>query len=152
VRFNAVRTSAAANSAFLTINTGTNVLRSMNAAQSGVGSSGTVAITLSQWVRIEWRVVSSTTVGESEWWLYNTADAPIDSFDDHVATTGLVLGANTDGIRFGPTTANGPNSFVCWMDDVAVSTRGQIGPSLAPLTPPDLTSRKPPLVYLRQNK
>ena len=121
------RTSAAANSGFVTMTTA-GLLQSMNAAQAGSGT-GTVPVALNQYIRVEWRILSSTTVGESEWWLYNTPEAPIGSFDDHTNTTGMVLGANTDGIRYGAATATGPANFHFWMDDVAVSSTGQVGPS-----------------------
>ena len=123
------RTSAA-NCALLFVQTTTGVLQGANAAQAG-GTSGTVAVALNQWVRIEMRVLPSTTAGEVEWWLYNDPEAAIGDFDDHVLITGQVLAANVDQVRLGGTTAAGPTSFVVWFDDVAVSSTGQIGPSEA---------------------
>lgn len=120
-----VRT-ASANSALLNLGTG-GTLQAANAAQTGQ-TAGTVPIALNQWVRIEFRVLSSTTVGEMEWWLYNTANAAIGSHSDHASHTSQVLGANTDQVRLGGTTATGPNSFVFWVDDFAVKKSGQIGP------------------------
>jgi hypothetical protein len=121
--------SASANSALLYLGT-TGLLQNGNAAQTGLSPAGTVPIALNQWIRIEWRVKSSATAGEVEWWLYNTPGAAIGSFTDHVNNNaaGIVLGANTDQIRWGGTTASGPNSFVFYMDELAVSTSGQIGP------------------------
>lgn len=129
LRICGIRTNAA-NSAFVNLRT-TGIPQILNAAQAGSFCDGTVAITLNQWVRIEARILSSTTVGEAEYWLYNTPDAPITLFDDHVTSAATqVLGANTDQVRFGAVTASGPASYVFWMDDVAVSTTGQIGPSV----------------------
>lgn len=119
--------TVAGNCGFIAYNS-TGKLESLNAAQTGAGP-GSVNVAVNQWVRIEWRLLASTTVGEIEWWLYNTAEAPIGSFDEHVNNTGLVLGSVLDGVRFGGATASGPNSFVGWIDDVAVSSTGQIGPS-----------------------
>ena len=127
LRLFTARTAANANSGFLSMTTA-GKLQGLNAAQSGTGQTiATVAIALDQWVRIEWRVVSSATVGELEWWLYNNPEAPIGSYTDHQIGTGLVLGANTDGIRWGPSTVTGPANFVYYTDDVAVSTVAQIG-------------------------
>jgi hypothetical protein len=121
------KSSPAGNSAFISITTAGKV-QGMNAAQSGV-ATGTVSVALNQWVRIEFRVRSSTTIGQIEWWLYNTPDAPLGSHDDTASATGLVLGANTDGIMWGPNTVTGPANWVGWLDDPAVSTSGQIGPA-----------------------
>jgi hypothetical protein len=134
LRQTGVRTNAGV-SAFLGILT-TGVIDPLNAAQAGNICRGTVAVALNQWVRIEFRVVSSTTVGEFQWWLYNAPDAPVGSFDDTAATTTGVFGANTDALRFGADTVSGPNSYVYYTDDIAVSTVGQIGPSL--LGPADI--------------
>jgi hypothetical protein len=133
LKTNNVRTNAGA-SAWLSIFT-TGVVDPLNAAQSGNICRGTVAVATSQWIRIEFRVVSSTTVGEFQWWLYNTADAPLGSHDDTNQTTTAVLGANTDAIRFGADTVSGPNSYVFYTDDPAVATDGQIGPSGVLQTP-----------------
>ena len=120
------RTSAA-NCGLLFYNP-TGFLQGGNAAQAG-GTAGTVAPALNQWVRIEVRILPSATVGEVEWWLYNTPEAVIGDFDDHVLITSQVLAANVDQVRLGGTTAVGPNSLVAWFDDMAVSSSGQIGPS-----------------------
>jgi len=127
LRLFGLRTNAPANSAFLVFNTD-GTLGNANAAQT-VGVHGAAAVALNQWVRIEWRVVASTTVGQAEFWLYQNADAAIASFDDHrnEAAT-MVLGANVDGVRWGGATAAGPNSFVFWMDEIAISSTAQIGP------------------------
>lgn len=143
-----VRTSTPGNSAFLSMSS-TGQLNAMNAAQTGLGA-GSVAVNLNAWVRIEFRVLSSTTVGEFEWWLYNTPEAPIDSFDETKLHTAQVLGANTDGVQWGPTTVTGPNSWVGFFDDVAVSRQEQIGPGNAPPSlPVDPRSK---FIYVRKNK
>lgn len=127
-RFIGIRKSSpAGNSAFISITTAGKV-QAMNAAQSGV-LTGTTSIPLNQWVRLEFRILSSTTVGEAEWWLYLDPHAAIGSPDEHMTSpSNLVLGANTDGVQWGPTTISGPANWVGWIDEVAVAT-SQIGPA-----------------------
>ena len=139
VRLIGARTSAAANSGFVVLETA-GTLRGMNAAQTGIGSSS-AAISLNQWIRVEWRIVSSTTVGELEVWLYNNPEDPIESFTSHLTNTAAVLGANTDGVRYGSATATGPASYIFWMDDIAVSSTSQIGPFRALNVPTEFPPR-----------
>jgi hypothetical protein len=136
-----IRTSGAANSVFLAMTTG-GLLQVLNAAQAGA-ATGSVAVALNQWVRIEARFLSSTTVGEGEWWLYNNPDAGIDSPSDHNSATSMVNGANSDGIQWGPTTVTGPANFVGEIDDVAISSAGRIGTGAPPPVPSWVPRRMP---------
>lgn len=128
-----VRTSADASSAILRIlSTGSGgFIQGRDASNSNLGD-GAVAVALNQWVRIEFRVVSSTTVGEFEWRLYNTADSS--SITDSLSSTGAVLGANTDRINIGCNVTAPVQPFTVYYDDLAVSTTGWIGPSAAPVS------------------
>lgn len=119
------RTATAALCAQLGINT-TGKLVGYNAA-AGAIATGTVSISLNQWVRVEWRVVPSTTVGQLEWRLFNTADSIV--ADETVNTGSLVLGANIDEVRHGIVTTPAPASYTAWFDDVAVRKDNWIGPS-----------------------
>ena len=97
------------------------------------GGAGSVAASLNQWVRIECRFLpGNASNGEFEFWLYNTADADIASFDDHVNVTGVTLGGtDIDILRIGPaSTTSAPINGSWWIDDIAVSTSGQIGPTV----------------------
>jgi hypothetical protein len=126
LRFN---TSGAVGDAFLRINT-SGTVQYDNAAQLGeAGTLGTVVCKTGQWIRLEGRVKSSTTVGEAEWRLFNNADST--AYDDTKNATGLVLGANADACRIGSTVAAGPTSQTFYFDDLALSTVDWIGPSLA---------------------
>jgi len=106
------------------------LLWALNAAGTQIAASlGTVQVSLNQLVRIEWRVLSSTTVGEFEWRLFNTADST--TADQTMNATGQVLAANTDRVDFFAISGDQP-SYSWWQDDIAVSTTGWIGSS--PLT------------------
>jgi hypothetical protein len=121
--------------AFIAITPTTGTVDPMNAAQGGNIARGTVAIAIQQWTRIEFRVRAATSNGQIEWWLYNSADAAIGLHDDTNSTSTAVLAANADRGRFGLCTANSPADWVIWMDDIALSTAGQIGPG-TPAGPP----------------
>lgn len=122
-----IRATAGAACGFVALQP-TGRLQLLNAAQSGT-AGGTVAIALNQWVRIEFRILPSTTVGTMTWWLYNTPDAPLGSHDDTATATGMVLGANVDAVRFGANTIAGPANLTWYMDELAISDAGQIGPT-----------------------
>jgi hypothetical protein len=121
----AARTTTGTATAYLAIGT-TGLVECQNPA-GGVLALGSVPIGLNQWVRIEWRVKSSTTVGEVEWRLYNTADST--TITETQSATGAVLGATTDQIRWGTPSTPQPASDTSWYDDLAVSTAGWIGPA-----------------------
>lgn len=88
--------------------------------------TGATAVTAGTWVRIEWRILSSATVGEFEWRLYASADST--SITETKSATGLALGANTSEVRWGQVT-NTTANLVSYHDDLAVSTVDWLGPS-----------------------
>lgn len=104
------------------------VMAMLPAGTTIAAATGAVQIALNQLVRVEWRIKASTTAGEIEWRLYNSADAAIASFDDTKTVLNQVLAANLDRADFG---AVGPDqsSYSFWMDDISVSTVGWIGPA-----------------------
>jgi hypothetical protein len=107
---------------------------------------GTTPVATNQWIRLECRILSSTTVGQAEWRLFNTADSRIPT--ETRLGTGLVLGANTDRMIFGLTETTAPGSYTLWMDDIGYSTSDWLGPT--PPLPAFPVYR--PLIYLRRNK
>lgn len=117
------------------------VIALRNAAGSSFGTGGTVTMATAQWIRLEARIRSSTTAGEFEWWLFNDPDSTV--ADDTANSTGAVLGANTDAIRFGPTgsTSPFPSGSTGYYDEIAVSTTGPIGPSST--APPPVWAPQP---------
>jgi hypothetical protein len=133
----AVRTNAAAASAnFLFTSTGK--MNMQNAAGTSQGASTGPSMSLNQWVRVEIRILSSTTVGEAVMRLYNTPDALIGSESDSKDYgAAMVLGANSDQIRIGHCPAIPLPSDTAYFDDLALSTVGWIGPAAAsPQSPP----------------
>lgn len=87
--------------------------------------AGAVALPASRWLRLEWRIKPSATVGEIEYRAYDgDSVVPLDS----TLTTGLVLGANIDRMDFGNLGSSEAN-YTNWLDDFAVSAVDWIGPS-----------------------
>lgn len=130
-----VQTSAAAQSTVMWQNATTGVIRFATAANSGIAATlSTTALPNNQWIRIEARVLSSTTVGEVEWRLFLTPDST--TADETKSATGVALGANTDQVYFGLSNV-GPTNVDFFYDDLAVSTTDWIGPvSTGPTGPP----------------
>lgn len=86
------------------------------------------SITLSQQVRIEYRILASATAGQFEWWLYNNPEAPIGSHTETKVATGQVLGADTGELRFGVASTSAPTSQTLRIDSVEASATGPLGP------------------------
>lgn len=113
-----------------------------NAAGTTI-ATGTVPVALNQWIRIEGRIVSSATVGQMDVWLYNTAEAGVES--DHVSVTGAVLAANSDELWFGITETSAPTTYTYYLDDLATST-SRIGTTGVPAVSDSVsTFPRPPL-------
>jgi hypothetical protein len=119
------------------------VLRAYNAAAASV-AVGTHGVPLNNWFRLEARVRASTTVGEIEWQLYDPDDMTL---TETVNTTGLVLAANVDQIAFGLDATTPTTPYTIYMDDVATSSTGWVGPTTDPQFPPPLH-----FIYLRANR
>ena len=69
------------------------------ASGGGGNASGTIPVTLNKWVRLEGYVIPSTTVGVVAWRLFNDTDSLVPT--EQKIASGLVLGANVDGVRLG---------------------------------------------------
>jgi hypothetical protein len=110
------------------------VLVGLNAANAAL-VTGSIAVALNQWVRIETRVFPSTTVGEVEWRLYNVADSS--TITDSGSASAAVLAADIEGVRFGEMSGNPTAPYTIYMDDLAVSDVGWIGPSGVQTLVPD---------------
>jgi len=118
------RTSTPTRSAAVFIRTGGTLRITDDALASLVETTSTIA--LNQWIRVEFRILPSTTAGEVELRLYNDPDSTT-ATDTKVATGLTTLAATVDALRFGHTSA--PANFVNYFDEVAVSTSGWIGPT-----------------------
>jgi hypothetical protein len=116
---------------YLKVNAGTGILQGTVISLADAVSLGTVPIPLNQWVRVEYRVLASTTVGETEWRLYTSPHSTV--IRETRQSTGLVLTANCDEIHYGLTGASFPTlPFLGCLDEVAVSMDGWIGPAVLP--------------------
>ena len=99
-----------------------------NAAGTAItGATTTNSIALNQWVRIEGYIISSATVGQAEIKLFNTPDSATPTETDTSAATQNTLGGTLNQFRYGMGTG-GVTGQTWWMDDVAVSVSGYIGP------------------------
>ena len=92
------------------------------------GSVGSVAVPAAPWIRVEYRLKSSTTVGEIEWKWWSSPEST-GAPSDTVNATGLVLGADSDRVAYGLQATNPNTPFTIRIDDVKVATAGWIGPS-----------------------
>ena len=136
-----IRTAANASSAIIRI-LSTGIVHGRDAGNSQI-SAGTVAAATGQWIRLEARVVSSTTAGELEWRLFNNADST--TADDTANATGAVLGVDTDRVNFGCNVTAPVQPFTVYFDDMAVSTAGWLGPTQTSTPGP---ADNPPIGFL----
>lgn len=96
---------------------------------NAVVATSTNAVNLNAWFRLELHLIQSSTTGTIEARLYNNADAEIAAYTEQLSTanvntgtaayTNYLIGVLTSVANFGPV----------YVDDVAVSTTGWIGPS-----------------------
>ena len=121
----AIRTAVDSASAILRI-LSTGIIQMRDASNSQIGSDGLVAVATGQWVRLETRVLSSTTVGQMEYRLYNSADST--TITDTGSASGAVLGANSDRAAFGTNVSAPVAGITHYFDDLAISSTGWIGP------------------------
>lgn len=105
---------------------------------SGIDGTGvfntTGALPLNQWVRLEWHVIHSATVGQSEIKTFETADS---TTPDGTMTSSANRNtrAFADEIRFGITQA-AANIGPLWLDDLAAAALLYPGPSPTIVTVP----------------
>lgn len=122
-----VGNAAATASAYIRISS-LGIIQGYNAAAAAMAASlGTIAIATGQWSRLEWRIISSTTVGELEWRYYSAADST--AITETKNATGQVLAADTDGVRLGAASTPVWTSQTHYFDNFRVATANWIGPS-----------------------
>jgi hypothetical protein len=97
----------------------------------GVAATGTTVWTKNQWVRIEWHIVHSATVGTIDVRVYNSADST--TIDETVSASALNLGTDNNNLRIGVTTsvANFPGGTGtwCYLDDIVYGATSWPGPA-----------------------
>jgi hypothetical protein len=98
------------------------------------GVTGAVSIALSVWIRLEWHLLSSATVGQFGVKLFNTADAtsPDETIGD--VATNLNTKADMKQVRVGIAGAL-DNGGVFYIDDLLANKTGYPGPSTTPAVP-----------------
>lgn len=102
------------------------VLRDTGGAAVGVG---TVAISLDQWIRLEWKVINSTTAGFIECKLFNNPDSATPS--ETITSSGSFSTLDkTDQIRLG-VRSSVVASGIYYFDNFVVNDTGYPGPLVA---------------------
>jgi hypothetical protein len=96
----------------------------------GALSGGIGPYSIGQWIRVEAAILPSTTVGTSEWRLYNNPDADVNSYTARNVRTGLNTGTDIDRIRIGA--HNVPITVGISIDLVEISTVDWLGPFKTP--------------------
>jgi hypothetical protein len=117
--------SGASLAARIILNTSRKVLLQDQAAATQATSTN--AVPIGQWVRIEYHVVHSTTVGQIELKLFNTATS---STPTETLTTSASLNtlASADRVRFGMP-AGVANQAAFWMDQIQAGATAYPGPA-----------------------
>jgi hypothetical protein len=88
-------------------------------------SSPATLLPINEWVRFEWRLLASTTVGINHLRIYQADSATI---LDEVTRTSVNTGVDIDVLAIGNCTSSNVGTF--WLDDLAVSGTDWIGPAL----------------------
>lgn len=119
------RTGAAAVGATLRINTTGTLTAGGN---SGTAITSTNTVPLNQWVRVEFMAIGSATAGQVEFKLFTSLDSATPTETQTSAATLNTSAAFAD-YRFGLPGTNGSGDAGVYMDDIAVSTTGYLGPA-----------------------
>ena len=92
----------------------------------------TSTIPTGQWVRVEWKLVSSATTGQIVLNYYATKDST-NPTQTYTSAATQNFGANCTGVWFGwnNSHASQPTTYI---DDIALSTTGFLGPVIVPST------------------
>lgn len=87
------------------------------------------AVALNQWVRIEWHIVQSATVGQAEVKLFNAADSTT-ATETQSGTNKNTL-ANIDNMKLGAGGPEGPAGagFALWLDNIVAGATSYPGPA-----------------------
>jgi hypothetical protein len=98
-----------------------------NYAVSGAIHTFTSVIPTGQWVRIEWEVVFSTTVGQVTLSYYSPMDITT-ATETYTSAATLNLGASCNTVYFG-WIAGKANQPAMYIDDIGISSSGLFGPA-----------------------
>lgn len=87
-------------------------------------------IALNQWVRIEFHIICSATVGQAEVKLFNTADSTTPT-ETQTGTANKNTLANHTSVSFGSPVTTIPSGYSFWMDDIVAGAAAYPGPAVA---------------------
>lgn len=99
----------------------------------GLQATGTYSIPLNQWVRVEIHTIHNTSSGVIDVKVWGTSPDSTGTPDDDFSASGINTKANVERARYGCTINGGHVDF--WIDDVAVSNAGWLGPEVTTVTP-----------------
>lgn len=99
---------------------------------TGTAVTTVAAVALNQWVRVEWKMIASATVGQVEIKLFNNADSVTPTETVTSAAT-LNTKATFDEYKFGPS-ASVATFGPAWLDDIGISPTGYMGPAVITYT------------------
>lgn len=87
----------------------------------------TNAVSVGQWIRMEWSIFPSTTVGVFEVKLFNSAEST--TATETQTVNNAVLAANVGALRFGTGSGNTNNTKKLYFDDVVFGATAYPGPT-----------------------
>jgi hypothetical protein len=95
--------------------------------------TGTLSVNAGVWYRLEWHVVSSTSVGQIEARIYTADQTTL--FDSWQSSANLNLAAETSHVQFGPSLPLSTPAPANWYDELAIGSAAGGWLGLAPGTP-----------------
>lgn len=99
----------------------------------GGGTTSTATVTLNTWVRVEFKIVQSATVGQLEVKVFATADSTT-ATSTNTATNQNTFGTTIAYVGFGSNWDTKANVTAFWMDDLGIDTAAYLGPASTPAT------------------
>jgi hypothetical protein len=101
----------------------------LDSASSALWTTTTNSVALNQWVRIEYHIVHSATVGQGEVKLFNSADSATPTETQiGAANKNTLASADTYKLGIGISVGTQQNNTV-WFDDVMANAAGYPGPA-----------------------
>lgn len=104
----------------------TGVIRCLGSANAFIQDT-TNTISLNQWIRVEWHIIHSATVGQIEVKLFNTADSTTPT-ETLTSAANKNTGANADTFQIGNPDGIGI-AVTYWMDNVVGNATSYPGPA-----------------------
>lgn len=123
--FVSFKTAASANACSLWVNA-SGTLTLVDASNGAVGTTS-ATVSTGQWVRIEWHIIHSATVGQGEVKLFNDASSttPTDSF---TTAANKNLAADAREVHLGWELGPGTSGNTFYLDDIIVGADSYQGP------------------------